>query len=99
MTGASTFTAIRASHIKPWRVSSSSERLDPLNGIPLLATLDSLFDAGLISFNDNGSILLSPELCAEDIELLDLRCMTIQKLLSQKTKDYLSFHRDSVYRE
>ena len=47
VTGSTTLDAIRASHIKPWRRSSNQERLDPYNGLPLVATLDALFDAGM----------------------------------------------------
>ncbi|MGO7165362.1 HNH endonuclease, partial [Rhizobium johnstonii] len=45
---------LRASHIVPWREASNAERLDPENGLPLVATLDALFDVGLISFDDQG---------------------------------------------
>ena len=50
---------LRASHIKPWRACSDKDRLDPNNGILLSANLDALFDSGLISFDDNGKILIS----------------------------------------
>jgi hypothetical protein len=39
-----------ASHIKPWRESSNSERLDPMNGLLLAAHVDKLFDRFLLSF-------------------------------------------------
>lgn len=42
----------QASHAKPWRTSSDQERLDPHNGLPLIATLGVLFDRGLIGFAD-----------------------------------------------
>ncbi len=59
LTGSTTVSAIRASHIKPWRLSTSAERLDPFNGIPLLATFDALFDRGLITFDKTGKLLIS----------------------------------------
>jgi len=40
---------LRASHIKPWRFSTNAERLDEYNGLLLLPSIDSLFDAGLIT--------------------------------------------------
>jgi putative restriction endonuclease len=43
VTGSRTLDAIRASHIKPWNKSDDQERLDPSNGLPLIATLDALF--------------------------------------------------------
>ena len=36
VTGCKTIEVLRASHIKPWRSSSNSERLDPYNGLLLL---------------------------------------------------------------
>jgi putative restriction endonuclease len=38
VTGCKTIEILRASHIKPWRFSSNSERLDPYNGLLLLPT-------------------------------------------------------------
>ena len=45
VTGSTTLAAIRASHCKPWRLATNAERLDSANGLPLVATLDALFDA------------------------------------------------------
>jgi hypothetical protein len=59
VTGTVTLAALRASHCKPWRESNDAERLDPANGLPLTATLDALFDVGLIAFDDDGPILVS----------------------------------------
>lgn len=42
-----------ASHIKPWRSSNDTERLDPTNGILLATHLDKLFDNYLITFVKN----------------------------------------------
>jgi putative restriction endonuclease len=59
VTGTRTLDAVRASHIKPWRDSNNEERLDSNNGLPLVATLDALFDAGLITFSPDGKLLTS----------------------------------------
>jgi putative restriction endonuclease len=40
-----------ASHIKPWRDSTSTERLDPTNGIAACPTHDAAFDGGLLWIN------------------------------------------------
>ncbi|NMM22715.1 MAG: HNH endonuclease [Phycicoccus sp.] len=40
-----------ASHIKPWRVSNASERLDPANGLSACPTHDVAFDTGLLTVN------------------------------------------------
>jgi len=50
-----------ASHIKPW-AKDERNRLNPRNGILLNALHDRAFDNGLISFEDNLDILISPQL-------------------------------------
>jgi hypothetical protein len=40
VTSSLTEKVIRASHIKPWRECTNDERLDPDNGLPLIANLD-----------------------------------------------------------
>lgn len=52
---------LRASHIVPWsECASDAERLNVHNGLLLAAHWDAAFDAGLVSFADNGIALLSP---------------------------------------
>ena len=64
--------ALRASHIKPWRDASNAERLDPYNGLLLAAHLDALFDAGLLTFESDGKMQISPLLAAEDMQILGI---------------------------
>ena len=40
-----------AGHIKPWKDSSSRERLDPRNGLAACAAHDAAFDTGMITVN------------------------------------------------
>jgi len=88
---------LRASHIKPWRFSSNSERLDPYNGLLLLPQYDQLFDKGLISFNTNGEIIRSRAI--DDIEPAKLGIDVKDKLrtLSKKHLRFLEYHRDEVF--
>jgi hypothetical protein len=53
---------LRASHIVPWAECDDAQRLDVHNGVLLSALWDAAFDAGLVSFADDGSALASPEL-------------------------------------
>lgn len=53
-----------ASHIKPWRDSTATERLDPRNGLAACPTHDAAFDAGLLTVNGGLRIHLRPELRA-----------------------------------
>jgi len=66
VTGLSNVTLLRASHIKPWAVSNNYERLDAYNGLLLAASVDRLFDQGLISFSDNGALLIGSAVTQED---------------------------------
>ena len=50
---------LRASHIKPWRDASNRERLDPNNGLLLVSHIDALFDRCLLTFADDGTVLVS----------------------------------------
>jgi predicted restriction endonuclease len=53
-----------ASHILPWG-SHPTERLNVRNGICLSRLHDAAFDRGLIAFDDNLRLLLSPMLKGE----------------------------------
>jgi putative restriction endonuclease len=50
-----------ASHIIPWS-ENEKERLNPSNGICLSAHFDKAFDKGLITFDEQYKIVLSPQL-------------------------------------
>ena len=84
---------LRASHIKPWRDSNKGERLDKFNGLLLTPALDHLFDRGLISFDDEGGILLSSQLKQVDALLLGVRDDMKLCYVDEKHKPYLAEHR------
>lgn len=83
-----------ASHIKPWKVSDDVERLDPFNGLMLIATIDKAFDSGLISFDDKGNILISKYFV--DFESAGI-CSTMKIDVKEKNKFYLDYHRKNVF--
>jgi hypothetical protein len=62
VTGLNVYDLLKASHIKPWKDSNNIERLDEYNGLLLTPNLDALLDAGYISFQDDGSIMISTHL-------------------------------------
>lgn len=51
-----------ASHIKPWCESNDEEKLNGCNGLLLAPHIDHLFDRGLISFSNNGDLLISSKM-------------------------------------
>ena len=99
VTGSAVLDAIRASHIKPWRNSTNEERLDSSNGIPLVANLDALFDAGLITFDHTGNLLVSTRLNSTEQTLFALRGKRLRNIPTSKTEEFLAYHRTSVFRE
>lgn len=99
VTGSKILDAIRASHIKPWRDSSDHERLDPFNGLPLVANLDALFDAGLISFADDGVMLVSKRLNKEERKLFGLTGLRLSVIPKAETAGYLAHHRQKIFRD
>jgi hypothetical protein len=83
---------LRASHIKPWRESTNTERLDPANGLLLAAHLDALFDARLISFADDGTMLVSSRVSAADRALLGVP-RALRLPLNRRERDFMHVHR------
>lgn len=93
VTGSKTVAAIRASHIKPWRDCKDQERLDSENGLPLVASLDALFDRGLISFADAGNLLVADELSHDEKKLFGLHGARLSRELTARTCGFLLQHR------
>ena len=94
VTGFNDTSLLIASHIKPWRLSSNTERLDGFNGLLLNPNLDKTFDSGLITFEMNGSIKISPFLPS----FSRLGIMTNMKVnLSDKHEPFMDFHRANVF--
>ena len=94
VTGCSVREALRASHIVSWK-SSEKDRLNPNNGLLLIATIDVLFDQGLISFDDNGLIVISPRLNDSDQKTLGLhKALKIRGRLNKDHRRFLRHHRE-----
>ena len=83
-----------ASHIKPWSISSNAERLDPFNGLLLLPNLDRAFDRGLISFDPEGMVLISPQL--PEPQKLGISA-EMKAHLQDRHQAYMAYHRESVF--
>lgn len=87
-----------ASHIKPWSVSNNSERTSGENGFILSATYDRLFDRGLISFENNGKIMLSSIITNDNAKKLELESgRTYDIKFNPGMKDFLEYHRDIIF--
>lgn len=82
-----------ASHIKPWSESSNEEKLDPYNGLLLLPNYDKLFDKHLISFDDDGKIIISPQIKKEEYKVLGISANDKLFNVFKQNKPYLKTHR------
>jgi hypothetical protein len=83
---------LRASHIIPWS-ENVEVRLDPCNGLCLSPAFDAAFDAHLISFRDDGSILLAPDFSEESARQIGIDPATRINGLTSKHIAYLRQHR------
>jgi HNH endonuclease len=87
---------LRASHIKPWRECTNFERLDVFNGLLLSPNMDALFDKGLISFKNNGDLLISSKVSQLSQKILG--CNSNMKILLQPNhKKYIEWHRENQF--
>ncbi|MGX9983190.1 HNH endonuclease [Methylobacterium fujisawaense] len=92
ITGVRDRELLRASHIKPWAVSSDYERVDVHNGLLLSALWDAAFDQGLVSFSDEGRLFVNPKLSERAIAVLtEGRPITVS--VSAGHAPYLKEHR------
>lgn len=85
-----------ASHIVPWREASNKERLDVDNGLLLSPTYDALFDKYLISFDNEGKIILSKSMDKKDFYKLGVIGEEKIDNLSAGNKKYLERHRKKI---
>ena len=95
VTGSSIRALLRASHIVPWSQASDTEKTDPENGLLLAAHLDALFDAALISFADDGSMILSNVIDNSHKKELGLP-RSLRKRPSLAMRQYLARHRERM---
>lgn len=94
VTGVALPAVLCASHAKPWaECASDGERLDVFNGFLLSANLDALFDRFLISFDEQGSLLMAPSLTSQDLVPLGIAPSMKLRWLDALHLPYLAFHR------
>lgn len=97
VTGTTQIDVLRASHIKPWRHSTNEERLSPANGLLLTPTLDTLFDAGYVSFTEEGKILTSIAITPENYVRLGIRDEMRLLRAVRDCESFLQHHRQTIF--
>ncbi|WP_342051328.1 MULTISPECIES: HNH endonuclease [unclassified Cupriavidus] len=97
LTGIAIPAVLRAAHIHRWAdcADTPTARHDIDNGLLLAANLDCLFETGLIAFDDDGQILISPELDEAARDALGLRPdLRLAVVPSAGQRGYLAKHRE-----
>lgn len=100
LTGITLPCLLKASHIMPWAdCESDHERLDVFNGLLLCSHYDSLFDAGYISFSDDGKMLLAPSLEAQELlwSMSSVDGALKLRWISVHHAKFLLYHRENVF--
>ena len=96
VTGFDKLDVLIASHIVPWAESDDRERLDIHNGILLSPTYDALFDRRLVSFENNGRIILSDAIDFNAYSKIGVSGHERIANLSRYNIEYLERHRQSI---
>ncbi len=89
---------LRSSHIKPWTKSNVQEKVDHFNGLLLVPNLDTLFNEGLISFKDDGRMLVSDDWQTDDKRRMHITPDLHLRKLHPESRPYLEFHRDVLFK-
>jgi hypothetical protein len=93
LTGITEGGLLRASHIVPWADCTDAQRLDVHNGLLLSALWDAAFDRGLISFADDGTVLVSLQLSETARKALGVAAAPPLKGLRAQHRANLALHR------
>jgi predicted restriction endonuclease len=94
LTGITDPALLRASHIVPWaECETDSLRLDVYNGFLLSSLWDAVFDAGLISFKNDGTPLVSSALSVNALRALRLNELPVLKGITPAHDLMLARHR------
>lgn len=97
ITNCKVLTILISSHIKSWKESNNKERWDVENGILLSPNVDSLFDKHLISFSDDGEMLLSDKISEDILTQLGINKKVVLPV-SSGMKKYLKRHREIFFK-
>jgi putative restriction endonuclease len=104
ITGINVPRLLVASHIKPWG-QFPNDRLNPQNGLCLSTLHDAAFDAGLITVDENMSVVLSKRLRsffpqpALEVNFVPFEGAPIRlpEKLAEPDAGFLRFHREEIF--
>lgn len=85
-----------ASHLKSWADSDKNEKVDENNGLLLCPNHDKLVDKYMISFDEEGKILISSALSQNDLILMNI--VVDKKIKITAGNEYfIRWHRNKFY--
>ena len=96
VTGVQEPRVLRSGHIKPWAKSNVKEKVDHFNGLLLIPNLDALFNEMLISFRNDGRIIVASDWRADDKRRMHITPDLRLRKVHSESWPYLEFHRDSM---
>ncbi|WP_165419959.1 HNH endonuclease [Edaphobacter modestus] len=95
LTGITDPALLRASHIVPWaECENDALRLNVYNGLLLSSLWDAAFDAGLVSFTQEGVPIVSSSLSSHAAEALGLNTSPVLERLTPQHDSQLKRHRE-----
>lgn len=104
ITGLNTTQLLIASHIKPWKESSETEKTNPCNGLCLNALHDKAFDKGLITITTDYTIRVSKKITdiydGKTVEKFFDHYNRKQIILPEKfvpKKEFIQYHNDVIF--
>ncbi len=89
---------LKASHIKPWRDATDTERLDGANGLLLSPHIDHLFDEGYITFSSSQELLIVPEVRDTLLDAWGIDAGVRVGDFSKEQNSFLEYHRTNVFK-
>lgn len=98
-TGVQAAALIQVAAIKGWAMAEDDERVDPENALPLVATWAVAFIEGLISFGEDGALLLSEAFPADDARRAGFDPAFKLAVRGARQAAYLAWHREHVFHD
>ena len=89
---------LKASHIKPWREATDTERLDGANGLLLSPHIDHLFDEGYITFSTSQELVIVPEVRDKLLDAWGIDAGVRVGDFTREQNAYLDYHRVNVFK-
>ncbi len=98
ITGVDNPVHLVGSHCKPWRHSTNEERLNGESGLLLTPSIDHLFDRGFISFENSGTLIISPVAHRPSLQRMGIDTTKVVNVggFTSGQKQFLEFHRNGV---